>query len=72
MKSNERVLNRLVSLDLFRGLVMFLLVAEGAGLYHTWLEASQEGTFMHALASQFHHGTGSGSGTWCNPISCLL
>jgi hypothetical protein len=28
---------RLVSLDLFRGLVMFLLVAEGAGLYHTWL-----------------------------------
>lgn len=64
MKSNERVLNRLVSLDLFRGLVMFLLVAEGAGLYHTWLEASQEGTFMHALASQFHHHPWNGLRFW--------
>ncbi|MDX2430668.1 MAG: DUF5009 domain-containing protein [Bacteroides sp.] len=55
---------RLVSLDLFRGLVMFLLVAEGAGLYHTWLEASQEGTFMYALATQFHHHPWNGLRFW--------
>ena len=60
-KSNQ---NRLVSLDLFRGLVMFLLVAEGAGLYYTWLEASQEGTFMYALATQFHHHPWNGLRFW--------
>ncbi len=65
---NEFVLNklqnRLHSLDLFRGLVMFLLVAEGAGLYHTWLETTQEGTFMYTLATQFHHHPWNGLRFW--------
>jgi predicted acyltransferase len=56
--------NRLVSLDLFRGLVMFLLVAEGSGLYHTWLEASEAGTFMHSAATQFHHHPWNGLRFW--------
>ena len=60
-KSNVK---RLVSLDLFRGLVMFLLVAEGAGLYRTWLEVSQEGSFMYALATQFHHHPWNGLRFW--------
>ncbi len=60
-KSNK---NRLVSLDLFRGLVMFLLVAEGAGLYDTWLAASEPGTFMHGFATQFHHHPWNGLRFW--------
>ena len=55
---------RLVSLDLFRGLVMFLLVAEGSGLYHTWLAASESGTFMHGLATQFQHHPWNGLRFW--------
>ncbi len=55
---------RLLSLDLFRGLVMFLLVAEGAGLYHTWLNATEAGTFMHGLALQFHHHPWNGLRFW--------
>ena len=56
--------NRLVSLDLFRGLVMFLLVAEGAGLYDTWLDVTEAGTFMHSLATQFHHHPWNGLRFW--------
>ncbi len=55
---------RLLSLDLFRGLVMFLLVAEGAGLYDTWLHATQEGSFLHSLALQFHHHPWNGLRFW--------
>ena len=55
---------RLLSLDLFRGLVMFLLVAEGAGLYDTWLHTTTEGTWMHALALQFHHHPWNGLRFW--------
>lgn len=60
MKPTER----LHSLDLFRGLVMFLLVAEGAGLYHTWLSATHEGSFFHGLALQFHHHPWNGLRFW--------
>jgi predicted acyltransferase len=55
---------RLVSLDLFRGLVMFLLIAEGAGLYHTWLAATEPGTFLHGMAAQFHHHPWNGLRFW--------
>jgi len=56
--------DRLLSLDLFRGLVMFLLVAEGAGLYHTWLAATEPGSFLHGLALQFHHHPWNGLRFW--------
>jgi predicted acyltransferase len=55
---------RLLSLDLFRGLVMFLLVAAGSGLYHTWLDATQEGTILHSLALQFQHHSWNGLRFW--------
>jgi predicted acyltransferase len=55
---------RVQSLDLFRGLVMFLLIAEGAGLYHTWLAATEPGTFLHGLALQFHHHPWNGLRFW--------
>jgi predicted acyltransferase len=63
-KENATVPGRLLSLDLFRGLVMFLLVAEGAGLYHTWLNATEQGTFLHNLALQFHHHPWNGLRFW--------
>ena len=55
---------RLLSLDLFRGMIMFLLVAEGAGIYHNWLDATQPGTFLHSLALQFHHHPWDGLRFW--------
>lgn len=55
---------RLFSLDLFRGLVMFLLVAEGSGLYHTWLATTEQGTVLHAIATQFHHHPWNGLRFW--------
>ncbi|MEZ5072618.1 MAG: DUF5009 domain-containing protein [Bacteroidales bacterium] len=55
---------RLVSLDLFRGLVMFLLVAEGAGLYDVWLEAATPGGLLHRAALQFHHHPWAGLRFW--------
>lgn len=63
-KESTSIGNRLVSLDLFRGLVMFLLVAEGAGLYHTWILATEPGTFMHGFATQFHHHPWNGLRFW--------
>ena len=66
MNSNTQpaVSKRLFSLDLFRGLVMFLLIAEGAGFYHTWLAATDQGTVMHAIALQFHHHPWNGLRFW--------
>ena len=55
---------RLLSLDLFRGLVMFLLVAEGAGIYHTWLNATEPGSVMHGITLQFHHHPWNGLRFW--------
>jgi predicted acyltransferase len=43
---------------------MFLLVAEGAGLYHTWLNATEQGTFLHSMALQFHHHPWNGLRFW--------
>ena len=63
-KSSSAIQGRLHSLDLFRGLVMFLLVAEGSGLYHTWLAATHEETLMHGLALQFHHHPWNGLRFW--------
>ncbi|WP_192346904.1 acyltransferase family protein [Algoriphagus sp. Y33] len=56
--------NRLVSLDVFRGLTMFLLVAEAASVYHTLLEANPEGTFLHNFFIQFTHHPWNGLRFW--------
>lgn len=55
---------RLLSLDLFRGATMFLLVGETTELYHHLLEFSDEDSFMHALALQFHHHPWNGLRFW--------
>src|SRR5690606_30220993 len=47
--------NRLLSLDFFRGVTMFLLVAEFTGLYHYFRSPDLENTLLYALASQLRH-----------------
>lgn len=56
--------NRLLSLDLFRGLVMFALLAEGTGLYRALAALTTEGTFLGWLVSQFDHHPWNGLHLW--------
>jgi predicted acyltransferase len=46
---------RLLSLDLFRGLVMFLLIAEGAGLYRALLGFEGDGILKTFITQFTHH-----------------
>jgi predicted acyltransferase len=55
---------RLVSLDVYRGLTMFLLVAEAALVYDSLLEANPEGTLLHSFFLQFTHHPWNGLRFW--------
>jgi predicted acyltransferase len=55
---------RLVSLDLFRGLTMFLLVAEAAHVYDALMEIFPEGSSLHPLFVQFTHHEWHGLRFW--------
>ncbi|MDZ7370113.1 MAG: DUF5009 domain-containing protein, partial [candidate division KSB1 bacterium] len=55
---------RLLSLDLFRGMTMFLLVAEGTGLYEALHEAVPKGTFAAGIVHQFFHHPWNGLRFW--------
>lgn len=55
---------RLQSLDLFRGLIMFLLVAEGTGLYGAMNGISSPDTLFHGFVEQFHHHPWNGLRFW--------
>lgn len=57
---------RLLSLDLFRGLVMFLLIAEGAGLYRALLKFGNEGEggLLKTVFTQFTHHPWHGLRFW--------
>ena len=54
---------RLTSLDFMRGLIMFLLALEGAGLYDTLYDASR-GFPAEDLIEQFHHHPWNGLRFW--------
>ncbi|MFK5972923.1 MAG: DUF5009 domain-containing protein [Flavobacteriaceae bacterium] len=54
---------RLYSLDVFRGLTMFLLIAEAAGFHHYFGELA-EGTAFSGLALQLHHHPWNGLRFW--------
>ncbi len=56
--------NRLLSLDFFRGLTMFLLVAEFTTLFNQMTDPSLEGTWLHAIGMQFHHHPWHGLRFW--------
>ena len=55
---------RLVSLDVYRGLTMFLLVAEAALVYDALLELFPEGDSLHPLFLQFTHHEWNGLRFW--------
>ncbi|KPK06211.1 MAG: hypothetical protein AMS20_05125 [Gemmatimonas sp. SG8_28] len=58
------VAGRLTSLDFFRGLTMLLLVAEAALVYESLLVPELEGTWVHAVATQFTHHPWHGLRPW--------
>lgn len=59
----SNVSKRLFSLDVFRGLTMFLLVAEAAGFHHNFTTLT-EGTAFSGLAEQLHHHPWNGLRFW--------
>jgi len=55
---------RLFSLDFFRGLTMFLLIAEFTHLFSSMTDPSLEGTFIYSIGTQFHHHPWNGLRFW--------
>ena len=55
---------RLVSLDVFRGITMFLLVAESTGLYNALSQATSPDSLAGLLVTQFHHHPWNGLRFW--------
>jgi len=56
--------NRILSLDLFRGCVMLLLIGEAAGVYDLLLAPTLEGSILHSIGLQFQHHPWSGLRLW--------
>lgn len=56
--------DRLLSLDFYRGLTMFLLIAEFSHLFSYLVSPQFEGTFIHAIGTQFHHVSWEGLRFW--------
>ncbi|MBC6999124.1 DUF5009 domain-containing protein [Cytophaga sp. FL35] len=59
----DNVSKRLFSLDVFRGLTMFLLIAEAAGFHHYFSEWAEGGIF-EGIAHQLHHHPWNGLRFW--------
>ncbi len=56
--------SRLLSLDIFRGITMLLLIGETTHFYAHWLEFTSDGCFLNMLALQFHHHPWNGLRFW--------
>lgn len=56
--------DRLLSLDFFRGLTMFLLIAEYTGLYNFMIDPYFEGTIIQSIGSQLNHHPWNGLRFW--------
>ncbi len=54
-KVQAKSTERLLSLDFYRGLTMFLLIAEGSRLYKHLIAPELDGTFIHVIGTQLHH-----------------
>jgi len=55
MPTELKQTQRLLSLDFYRGLTMFLLIAEFSELFEQLVSPPLEGTFIAAIGEQFHH-----------------
>ncbi|HSH19134.1 MAG TPA: DUF5009 domain-containing protein [Draconibacterium sp.] len=62
--SNQQFNQRLLSLDFFRGITMFLLVAEGTALWSVLVKDPIAGTFLEPFFQQFHHHPWNGLRFW--------
>lgn len=60
---NVKSSKRLLSLDVFRGLTMFLLMGEAARVYASFTAASQ-GSWLEIFMMQFHHHPWNGLRFW--------
>jgi len=56
--------SRLMSLDFFRGLTMFLLIAESTRIYDLLVAPELNGTVISAIGTQFHHHPWNGLRFW--------
>jgi len=56
--------NRLLSLDFYRGLTMFLLIAEFSHLFTYMVAPELEGSLIYAIGEQFHHVKWEGLHFW--------
>ena len=63
MSNTPNLKNRLVSLDFFRGLVMFLLIAEFAHLFEVLMESGNE-QLTAVMDFMFHHAKWEGLHFW--------
>jgi predicted acyltransferase len=61
---NAGIGGRLVSLDVFRGITMFLLIAEPLGILDLLAAPGLQGTAFHALGLQFQHHPWNGLRFW--------
>jgi predicted acyltransferase len=55
---------RLLSLDVFRGFTMLLLIAEFTHFFSFLVDPQLEGTILHAIGTQFHHHPWNGLRFW--------
>lgn len=63
-KQPEQINKRLLSLDFYRGLTMFLLIAEFSHLFTSMVAPELEGSVAHAIGKQFHHVQWEGLRFW--------
>jgi predicted acyltransferase len=56
--------DRLLSLDFFRGLTMFLLIGESTRLYEHLVDPSLKGTILYAIGTQLDHHPWNGLRFW--------
>lgn len=56
--------DRVLSVDFFRGLTMFLLIGEFSGLFTSLIDPAFEGTVIAAIGRQLHHHEWNGLHFW--------
>jgi predicted acyltransferase len=56
--------NRILSIDVFRGITLFLLVGEFTGLFNLITHDSLDGSFLYSFGENFHHHNWNGLRFW--------
>ncbi len=62
--TQQKTNDRLLSLDFYRGLTMFLLIAEFSHLFTHLVAPELKGTFIYAIGTQLHHMKWEGLHFW--------